>query len=253
MWSIARRPRWIATLLLALAVAGGFAALGQWQLERGFATGTVLSRTTETAVPLSSMAQPQSPVTDAANGQTVTVRGSWVSGDYLVLSDRLNGAASGYWVVGHLAADAGTGRPVGLAVALGWVPTEADATSALTNLDSAPGRTVTVTGRYLPSEAPQDTNFEKSKVSTLAVSALINVWHTVDTGGVYGGYLVIHEPVGGLRLIDSPVPTTDVSPNALNLFYAAEWVVFAGFAIFLWYRLVKDAWEREQEEAGAGS
>jgi len=26
-------------------------------------------------------------------------------------------------------------------------------------------------------------------------------------------------------------------------------VVFAGFAIYLWYRLVRDTWEREQEEA----
>ena len=25
-------------------------------------------------------------------------------------------------------------------------------------------------------------------------------------------------------------------------------MIFAGFAIFLWYRLVKDAWERENEE-----
>jgi hypothetical protein len=37
--------------------------------------------------------------------------------------------------------------------------------------------------------------------------------------------------------------------NLLNVFYAIEWVVFAGFAIFLWYRLVRDTWEREQEEA----
>jgi hypothetical protein len=33
----------------------------------------------------------------------------------------------------------------------------------------------------------------------------------------------------------------------LNIFYAIEWVVFAGFAVFLWYRLVRDAWEREEE------
>ena len=25
--------------------------------------------------------------------------------------------------------------------------------------------------------------------------------------------------------------------------------MFAGFAVFLWYRLVQDAWEREDEEA----
>ncbi|MEN9620072.1 MAG: hypothetical protein RL499_265, partial [Actinomycetota bacterium] len=29
-WQVARRPRWIGALLLALAVAAGFAALGQW-------------------------------------------------------------------------------------------------------------------------------------------------------------------------------------------------------------------------------
>ena len=34
--------------------------------------------------------------------------------------------------------------------------------------------------------------------------------------------------------------------NWLTLFYAAEWVLFAGFAIFLWGRTVKDAVERER-------
>ena len=40
--------------------------------------------------------------------------------------------------------------------------------------------------------------------------------------------------------------------NWLNVFYAVEWVVFAGFAVFLWYRLVRDAVERERDEAEAG-
>lgn len=35
--------------------------------------------------------------------------------------------------------------------------------------------------------------------------------------------------------------------NWLNLFYAVEWVVFAGFAIFFWYRLVRDDWEKIHE------
>lgn len=30
--------------------------------------------------------------------------------------------------------------------------------------------------------------------------------------------------------------------------YAVEWVVFAGFAFYLWWRLVKDAHERQLEE-----
>ena len=36
--------------------------------------------------------------------------------------------------------------------------------------------------------------------------------------------------------------------NWLNIFYAAEWAVFAGFAFYLWYRLAKDAWEKEVED-----
>ena len=36
--------------------------------------------------------------------------------------------------------------------------------------------------------------------------------------------------------------------NWLNLFYSVEWVVFAGFALFIWWRLVKDDYRRDLEE-----
>ncbi|WP_054821545.1 hypothetical protein [Arthrobacter sp. JCM 19049] len=36
--------------------------------------------------------------------------------------------------------------------------------------------------------------------------------------------------------------------NWLNVFYGIEWVVFAGFAFFLWYRLVRDDYQRELDE-----
>ncbi|MCU1580641.1 MAG: hypothetical protein QOK46_1528 [Microbacteriaceae bacterium] len=253
MWSVARRPRWIAMLFLALAVAAGFAALGQWQLERSVSNGTVLARNTETPVQLHTVAKPQSPVDEISNGQDVTVTGTWVPGDYLVLSDRLNRSTAGYWVVGHLSTDAG-GIRAGLAVAMGWTPSKSAADAAKKSL-AAKGNTgqVTVVGRYLPSEAPTDSDFLNGKQSSLAIASLVNIWHTDDRDGIYGGYVVIHSAVAGLDRIDSPVPSSDVEVNWLNIFYAIEWVVFAGFAIFFWWRLVKDAWEREQEEALADS
>lgn len=247
MWSVARRPRWIAMLVLAMLIAGGFAALGQWQLARAVATGIVVVRNTETPVPLETMATPQSPVKDVANGQNVTAHGEWVAGDYVVLSERLNGSKMGYWVVGHLAVPS-SGGVAGLPVALGWTETEKQAKDAAAALEKEPPASVTVTGRYLPSEAPQDTDFEHGKLSTLAAGSILNIWKSVDPAGIYGGYLVIHSDVAGLERIDSPVPTSDVELNWLNIFYAIEWIVFAGFAFFLWYRLVKDAWEREVEE-----
>ncbi|MEO6944369.1 MAG: SURF1 family cytochrome oxidase biogenesis protein [Lacisediminihabitans sp.] len=248
MWSVARRPRWIAMLVLAMVIAGGFAALSQWQLSRAIATGVVVVRDTETPVPLKTMATPQSPVSEVSNGQDVTAEGQWVAGDYVVLSERLNRSDMGYWVVGHFAVTTGAGT-AGLPVALGWTKTEKLAKDAAAELTKLPPVSVTITGRYLPSEAPQDTDFEHGKLSTLAAGSILNIWKTVDSAGIYGGYVVIHSNVPGLERIDSPVPTSDVELNWLNIFYAIEWVVFAGFAFFLWYRLVRDAWEREVEEA----
>jgi surfeit locus 1 family protein len=231
-------------LVLALAVAAGFAALSQWQLARSVATGTVVVRDTETPVALKSIAQPQHPVTTASDGQLVTASGTWVAGDYVLISDRVNRGATGYWVVGHLATD----EEVGVSVALGWTDSKERAASVLSAIADR-GGAASVTGRYLASEGPQGGNFERGEISTLSEGAMVNLWHDVDVKGVYGGYIVSDAAVAGLHRIDSPQPSSEVALNWLNLFYAAEWVVFAGFAIFLWYRLVKDTWEREQEEA----
>jgi cytochrome oxidase assembly protein ShyY1 len=240
VWQVARRPRWIAALLLALAIAAGFAALGQWQLQRSFESAAPREEQTEVVVPLEQVSQPQHPVPDSATGQLVTVDAAFVTGDYIVLSDRINHSGPGYWVVGHAVAANGAS----LAVALGWAPTPDAAAEAVRTLDSSSADEVTLTGRYLPTESPQESDFEKGIRSSMAVPELINLW-TDPPDGVYGGYLIADSAPAGLELIDAPAPVTEVSLNLLNVFYAAEWVIFAGFAIFLWYRLVRDAWEEE--------
>ena len=245
MWQVARRPRWIALLLLALAVAAGFAALGQWQLERSIASGTVIERDTETVRPLGDLTAPQAPVTEEMDGQRVSVTGGFVDGDYSVISDRLNGGVEGYWVVGHLQTDAATSDSAAAAVALGWA---ADAATAQSVADALDLGEVELTGRYVAPESPSQGDFESGLRSQMAPSALVNEWAGFD-GRAYSGYVVATEDVAGLARIDAPVPTSERSLNWLNLFYAVEWAVFAVFAVFLWYRLVKDAFEREQEEA----
>jgi cytochrome oxidase assembly protein ShyY1 len=238
-WAVARRARWIGALVLALAIASGFAALGQWQLARSVESAVAPNQATESLISLESVAEPQQPVLSTATGQRVSVTTSFVASDYLVLSDRVNLAAPGYWVVGH----AVTARGDGLAVAMGWAASADAAASAIRSLTATPPPGEIV-GRYLPSESPQQSDFEHGKRSALAVSELVNLWQD-PPDAVYGGYLVLHTAVPGLELIDSPAPTTEVSFNLLNIFYAIEWVLFAGFAVFLWYRLVKDAWEAE--------
>ncbi|HWH25255.1 MAG TPA: SURF1 family cytochrome oxidase biogenesis protein [Pseudolysinimonas sp.] len=237
---VARRPRWIAALVLALGIAAGFAGLGQWQLSRSIDTvgRTDAARDTEVAVPLTSVAHPDSPVLQPQLGQRVTVDATSVPGDWSVLSDRNNGTASGYWLVGHLVTD----DKVSLAVAVGWAPDRATAEKA----EASAELSGTLSGRYLPSESPIQSNFEASQQSAMAVPELINEWPKV--GSVYGGYLVLAQPTPGLEKIISPEPVREVSFNLLNVFYAIEWVLFAGFAIYLWYRIVRDAVEKELGE-----
>ena len=233
-WSTARRPKWIGALVLALAIAAAFALLGQWQLERSFEGGEVTEEETETVVPLETVAVPQQPMTSASVGQRVVVEGSLVPGDFLVLSGRSNLAQPGYWVVGHAVTPGGAS----LAVALGWSESADAAASVIEELDDSPTE-AQLEGRYLASESPQQSDFEAGSRSALAIAELINLWST-PPDGVYSGYLVLADAPAGLDTIDSPPPVTEVSLNLLNIFYAVEWVIFAGFAVFLWYRLVRD-------------
>lgn len=237
---MARRPRWIGALLLALAVASGFAALGQWQLARSIESARPQTSATEVVAPLDSLAEAQQPMTSAAEGQRVELSARFVPEDYVALSGRVNLAAPGYWVVGHAMTPDGSS----VAVALGWCDTADAAAAAIDTLRSAPPDGDLV-GRYLPSESPQQSDFEAGQRSALATAELVNLWSAVP-GGVYSGYVVAASAPDGLTPIDSPPPIREVSLNLLNIFYAVEWVIFAGFAVFLWFRLMKDAWELEQ-------
>lgn len=237
---VARRPKWIGVLVLALAIAAAFAALGQWQLERSFEGGEVTHAETETVVELTEATEPQQPMASALTGQMVSADVSFVGGDYIVLEGRKDG----FWVVGHAVVD---GSGASLAVALGSAETRDAADAAIAGLIAEPPA-ASIEGRYVPTESPQESDYENGQLRAIAVAELINLWDQAPDG-VYGGYLVSADAQPGLVVIDAPPPSVEVSLNLMNFLYAIEWVIFGGFAIFLWYRLVKDAWEEENEES----
>ncbi|RII97511.1 SURF1 family protein, partial [Clavibacter michiganensis subsp. insidiosus] len=120
-----------------------FAALGQWQLARAVESGVVIERDTETALPRGTLVEPQGYVTDTSAGHMVTVAGSLVPGDFVVVSDRLNASRTGAWVVGHLAiTDDGSADPApdalpaSVPVALGWTATDDEAAAVAAQLDA---------------------------------------------------------------------------------------------------------------------
>lgn len=239
-WAMARRPRWIAALVLCLGVAAGFAGFAQWQFERSIENAEVVEIDTETAVPLDGIADPATGITEPQVGRTVTVSGELVQSDSVRLTGRTLDGRAGSWLVGHLVTDDG----VSLAVALGFLPDGAAVP------DLGIDRTEWV-GRYLPSEEPQSSDFEAGEFSAMAVPALVNLW--AEPGPVYGGFLVAEGAPAGYEQIVAEAPEREVALNLLNLFYAVEWILFGGFALYLWYRLVRDAVEREDEAAGTAA
>ncbi|WP_170298441.1 SURF1 family cytochrome oxidase biogenesis protein [Agromyces allii] len=254
------RPRWVLALLFALAVAAAFALLGQWQIERAVEQSTTIERPTEDVLPLGDLVQPDTATEQVATAQRVEVEGVYVPGDTVLVEGRLNDGVAGYWVVAHLeVTDAAAG---GLPVALGWAADRETAQDAADAFDASVveevgadaagvGAETQVVGRFLPSEAPvaPDEDGDPFAMTTVAVAQLINVWADYDDRPVYFGYITTTDAAPGLEAIASPPPEHTFELNWLNVFYAVEWAVFAGFAVYLWYRLVRDAVEREQQEA----
>ena len=238
MWRVARRPKWIAALFLALGVASIFGLLGQWQLDRSIEQGTIIERNTETVVPLESVATPQSVITSEASGRMVSVECRFVEGDDVVLDNRRTLQGVGQWLVRHCMTEQGNS----LAVAVGFAPSGVSA-------NTLPATTGEIVGRYVPTESPQQSDFVAGEISTVAVPELLNLW--ADPGPVYGGYLVLSEAPEGLSTIGTEAPPTESQLNWLNLFYALQWVIFGLFALYLWWRLVRDEWEREAENASS--
>lgn len=243
------RPHWIGLLLLCLVVAGVFAWLGQWQLSRAIDTNPPPAGATEEVRRLADVVEPGAYLPGPLVGQRVEASGSWVPGDFLIVASRFNDGVEGYWVTGQLRL-AGTDRPTSLAVALGWAATEAEARAAVERLDAEDGGVVEVTGRLISDEGPQPppAGVDPQTMTRMSPAALLGRWHDVEGLEVYRPYLASTEPFGGLTAISSPAPEEQSNVNWLNIFYAAEWAVFAGFAFYLWYRLARDAWEKEVED-----
>ena len=247
------RPWWLGMLAFALLVAAVFAWLGQWQLARAVDTSPPEPGQTEVVRPLADVLTPGEYLPEPLVGQRIEVRGSFVPDDFDIVSSRFDQGVEGYWVTGQLRVDPaeiGSTDPTSIAVAVGWTDDRAEAEAAASALDVDPPGDVTVAGRIISDEGPAlpPRGADPQEMTRMSSSALLSRWS--DTAGldVYRGYVTSAESFGGLTAIDSPAPDERSNVNWLNIFYAVEWAVFAGFAFYMWYRLAKDAWEKELED-----
>lgn len=253
-WSqVARRPKWIAGLFLALAVAAIFALLGQWQLERSF---TEVEPEDQSQLPLVLVdsEKPGEPLTATAANKLVQAQIFIDTQNVFIVSNRLQRAAdevvSGYWVIANSSVLLEDGESTAsLSVGIGFAESLSVAEGARAALiESVQAQAfLEQTGRYLQTEGPE-TQSDPAKaylLESFSLAQLVNLYKGVQAQSLAGFMVLDAEPGFGLERIVIAPPEAGTQVNWLTLFYALEWALFAGFAVFLWWRLVEDARIRE--------
>jgi cytochrome oxidase assembly protein ShyY1 len=242
----ALKPKWIGTLLGALLLATAFVWLSQWQFGQSKQVTGDSSGVTEQAVPLTEHFQPGRDMYVADADQIVTATGHFVQDTSFLISGRLQNGEEGYWVAAAFEPDGAPGKNV-IPVVRGWQKAAAEPAAL-------PTGEVSLKGRLLPSESPTGTRVNASGTfSELSAAWMANIWDRES----YDGFIVAFEATSGGNDVGAasagleqiwvgPQPT-ETTVNWLNIFYGVEWVVFAGFAFFIWWRLVKDDYQRDEE------
>ena len=258
MWKTALKPRWIAGFVFAIAVSGVFVLLSQWQFERSTSPEVPTNPATEQVQPLTETLQPGEFFHGTDADQMVSAQGSYDPSKQLLVPGRLHDGKTGYWVVSAFAVNGAPALTGAAASPQTWIPVARGWVAEPGEAPAPPSGTLELTGRLLPSEAPVPGTAPKpGEATAVSVAELINYWEVSS----YPGFVAATaEVANGVDLSAAAVPgdllALDIGPqppaqqiNWLNLFYSLEWVVFAGFALFIWWRLVKDDYHRDLEES----
>lgn len=232
--------------IFALLLVGAIVCvrLGAWQIDRAVGAAEQqaaieqAARENDPPVPVAEVVEPQTSFTQSMVGSRVELTGTWESDlTYWVPGRDLDGQ-SGYLLLTAFREDA-TGAI--MPVVRGWVEQKDPGYLEL------PAGTVTVMGFIDGSEAAE-TPGEGDEIEAVSAGALVNLWG----GPIYSGYIILvsSDPAAGSPgSAPEGLPAVEAMPppvlptgglNLRNLLYAAEWFVFGGFALFLWWRMVRD-------------
>ncbi len=238
---VATRPKWIGALLLSLTVAAVFAALGQWQLDRTFTKDSPKTNISGTSIPL------------------VSKKLMLDTKHVYIVDNRLQNDTRGFWLV----ANATDEKLTSTTLALGWVEKLESAEHLRTELMKSMQAQafLPVSGYPLPAEAPERADAGRPYLlHTVSLAQLVNLYAPDRQLVSAPEYLALAAKPGqtkfGVASAElKPIEVTYREPekvNWLSAFYFLEWTLFAGFAIFLWWRLVKDELLLLASEADSG-
>jgi surfeit locus 1 family protein len=235
----------VGLLAIVVAVMFVFGVLGLWQLNVARDKGRaeqVRAAPTLAVADLAAVLTPHGPFPGGSTGRRITATGRYDgSAQVLVTPRRLRGVA-GYWVVTPFVVRSSGAR---IAVVRGFVT---DPGQAL-----APAATeTTVSGTLAQGESPTgDTalaapTLPQGQMGFLDLSQLVNRW----PGALYNAFVFASAEQPDVTSVASPavqrVPTPPLVGSGLswrNAAYALQWWVFALFAGYMWWRMVRDDYE----------
>ncbi|MEU6098731.1 SURF1 family protein [Streptomyces sp. NPDC047079] len=237
MYRFLLTPRWWGINVFVLLAIPFCVFMGSWQLsrfesrmhEQRAASEQATAGRTEAPRPLRELL----PVDKNTSGKRATATGRY--GKQLLVPDRELDGRRGFYVLTMLRTDGGKALPV----VRGWLPGDADPAKA----PAAPTGDVTVTGALQASESPGANGvgggggLPPEQTAAISSASLVNL----VPYRVYDAWVTLDRADSGMKAVPATVPQgTGLDLKAFqNLGYTGEWFVFAGFTVFMWFRLLR--------------
>ncbi|MEU6535767.1 SURF1 family protein [Streptomyces sp. NPDC047000] len=237
MYRFLLTPRWWGINVFTLLAIPFCVFMGSWQLSRFEGrvqehrdqTRQIASASHEAARPLTDLL----PVTKATSGKRAAVTGRY--GKQLLVPDRTLDDRTGFYVLTLLRTGSGKAVPV----VRGWLPGSPDPAKA----PAAPTGEVTVTGTLQASETPGDNGVSGASGLPAGQTAAISSASLVNLVPyrLYDAWITLDRGDSGMKAVPATAPAgSGLDLKAFqNLGYTGEWFVFAGFVVFMWFRLVR--------------
>ncbi|GAB7032015.1 SURF1 family protein [Streptomyces sp. NPDC021749] len=253
MYRFLLTPRWWGINVFAVLAIPFCIFMGSWQLSRfEERVDTHQQQEDRSAQAKAAAARPLDgllPVDKVTSGRQASARGHYDTEHQLLVPGRTlkgkHGERQGFYVLTLLRTDHGKALPV----VRGWLPGDADTKADTAKVPAPPKGEVTVTGALQASENQGTDGVQaggglpRGQLGMISAASLVNI----VPYDVYDAWITLTDPQAPLH----PVPPAAAEGSGLdlkafqNLGYTGEWFVFAGFVLFMWFRLFR----REAEAA----
>lgn len=258
MYRFLLTPRWLAVSVLALLAVPFCVFMGSWQLSRfevrvdqhKAAKHDERENAVATPVPLSRvLPDTRAQVGADDSGRLVSATGRYDAGHQLLIPDRTLDGHDGFYVLTPLRVGGGAALPV----VRGWLPGDASAAARSGSVPAVPTGQVTVTGALQYPETTDTSGVNargalpSGQLGMISAASLVNVLPY----SVYSGWITAAHPPAPLKAVPpAAVPNSGLDVKAFqNLGYTGQWFVFAGFVVFMWFRLARREAEARADAA----